>query len=263
YSDSTMWVQRTASRADDYVMLTNGDVVRGFITSIDADYVVVESSLGETRIPHRVALSVGMASRPAAQLDKPYFIVMLRSSGRVTATDFEWSGDRVDAVLRYGQHVRIEAERIVRVDVEGGRWEWLGEHDPISSEQTSMLSLHWPRRIDQNVFGGQIVVGREAFEHGIGVHSRSSLTYDLRGAYREFVTSFGIDDTGEVLSDVSVFILVDGQRRFTQRGVRRGRLFGPVRLDVTNAKRIELIVDFGENGDLQDRFDWVEAALIR
>jgi len=34
-------------------------------------------------------------------------------------------------------------------------------------------------------------------------------------------------------------------------------------LDVRCANRIELVVDFGENGDMQDRFDWVEAALIR
>ncbi len=91
----------------------------------------------------------------------------------------------------------------------------------------------------------------------------SSLTYDLKGLYREFVTSFGIDDDSGPMADVAVAILVDGKRRFSRTNVRRGELFGPVRLDVTRANRIELIVDFGENGDLQDRFDWIEAALIR
>ncbi len=36
-----------------------------------------------------------------------------------------------------------------------------------------------------------------------------------------------------------------------------------IRLDVTKANRIELVADYGENGDLQDRFNWVNAALIR
>ena len=42
-----------------------------------------------------------------------------------------------------------------------------------------------------------------------------------------------------------------------------GALFGPVRLNVEKADRIELVVDFGEHGDLQDRFNWVDTALIR
>ncbi|MCH7840305.1 MAG: NPCBM/NEW2 domain-containing protein, partial [Planctomycetes bacterium] len=36
-----------------------------------------------------------------------------------------------------------------------------------------------------------------------------------------------------------------------------------IRLNIAGAKHIELVVDFGENGGLQDRFDWVEPALIR
>ncbi len=58
-------------------------------------------------------------------------------------------------------------------------------------------------------------------------------------------------------------VFLQRKLRFAQQNVRRGALHGPVRLDVKRANRIELVVDFGENGDLQDRFDWVEPALIR
>ena len=263
YRDSVAWVDRAGPCEEDYVMLANGDVVRGFLTSIDAKDVVVEGPLGEARIPHRFALAVRLATLPAATLDEPHFIVTFRNSGRLRATNFEWSQSVVEAGFRFAQRARIEAERIVRVDVEGGRWEWLAQHRPISSQHTPMLSLDWPYVPDRNVLGGPIIVNGESFEHGVGVHSRSSLTYDLRGAYREFVTSFGIDDDSGPYADVSVSILVDGKRRFAQEQVRRGRLFGPVRLDVTRMKRIELIVDFGDNGGLQDRFNWVDPALIR
>ena len=62
---------------------------------------------------------------------------------------------------------------------------------------------------------------------------------------------------------MSARILVDGKRGFEKTGITRGTLHGPIRLDVTKANRIELIVDFGKNGDLQDRFNWIEPALIR
>jgi hypothetical protein len=160
-------------------------------------------------------------------------------------------------------HVRVEAERIVRIDVVGGRWEWLSAHTPISYQHTPMLSLGWEYVNDRNVLGGPITVAGGTFEHGVGVHSRSRLTYDLKGVYRTFVTQFGIDDDSGQFADVSVLILVDGKPRFEKTGVRRRTLHGPIRLDITRANRIELIADFGRNGDLQDRFNWVEPALIR
>ena len=111
--------------------------------------------------------------------------------------------------------------------------------------------------------GGPLTVAGEAFERGIGVHSRSSLIFEIKGAYREFVTSFGMDDDSGPVADVTVVILVDGQKRFEKAHIRPGMLHGPVRLDVAKAGRLELIVDFGDNGDLQDRFDWIGTGLIR
>ena len=248
---------------EDRILLTNGDVLAGFVTSMDGDGIGVDSTLGESRIPHRRVVAVRLAAaRPPTQ-EPPYMTVTFRKSGRLTISDLSWSGNVAEARLFDGGHVRIEGERIRRVDVAGGRWEWLSNHRPISFEHTPMLSLHWDYVNGRNVLGDPMTVAGETFEHGVGVHSRSSLTYDLKGAFGEFVTSFGIDDDSGPFADVSVFILVDGQKRFEKPQVRRGKLHGPVRLDVTRAKRIELIVEFGESGDVQDRLNWVEAALIR
>ncbi|MHC4698399.1 MAG: hypothetical protein ACYTFA_16825, partial [Planctomycetota bacterium] len=128
YQEAMVWVNRAGTVEEDCVVLTNGDVVRGFITTIDARDVVIEGPLGEARIPHRLALAVRLATPPAAKLDRPRFIVTLRNSGRMTATDFEWSQNVVETGFRHGQRTRIEAERIAHVDVLGGRWEWLAQH---------------------------------------------------------------------------------------------------------------------------------------
>ena len=263
YRESVKWFNRATKSDEDRVLLTNGDVVRGFVTAIDGEGVSIESELGETAIPRRLVVAVYLASTPPPPLNQPHLILSFRSSGRLTVTDLEWSGNVVEARLRDGQQVRIEAERITRVDVVGGKWEWLSTHTPISYQHTPMLSLGWERVNDRNVLGGPLRVADETFERGVGVHSRSNLTYDLRGKYREFVTYLGIDDASGPLADVSARILVDGKRGFEKTGITRGTLHGPIRLDVTKANRIELIVDFGKNGDLQDRFNWIEPALIR
>ena len=49
----------------------------------------------------------------------------LRSSGRVTVTGLNWSDDVVRAQAPGDVEIMVEAERIARVEMIGGRWAWL------------------------------------------------------------------------------------------------------------------------------------------
>jgi hypothetical protein len=83
------------------------------------------------------------------------------------------------------------------------------------------------------------------------------------GRYAECVSLLGLDDDSGPYASVDVEIRVDGQTRWSRKGVLPGTLHGPVRVDLRGAKELELSVGFGANGDIQDRFNWVEAALVR
>ncbi len=263
HQQSFQWLDRAERMEEDRVLLTNGDVLRGFISAIDADGIVVDTAGGPTKAPYRLVVAARLEHPPSPATPRPYAILTLRDGARLTAIGIECAESSCEAVLGMGATVRFGADRLVTVDMIGGRWEWLSEHRPISYEQTPMLGLGWEFLADRNVLGGPITVSGKRYERGIGVHSRSKLVFELNDAYREFVTSFAIDDDSGPSADVTVIILVDGQRRFEKTQVRRGTLFGPVRIDVTHAGRIELLVDYGDNGDLQDRFAWVEPGLIR
>jgi len=263
FRQSAEWFSRGKAGDEDRVLLTNGDIVRGFITALDAQEIRIDAAGEAMRVSIPLVVAVRFASSKATRNPQTFLTVTFDSSGRFSTADFNWSPDEAQLRTRAGTTLACAAEQVARVDVLGGRWEWLSEHAPMSAVQTPMLALDWPLVKDRNVRGGPIAVAHESFERGLGVHSRSHLTYELGGAYREFVTSFGLDDDSGPLADVAVRILVDGRSRFEQPEVHRGKLYGPVRLDVRRANRIELIVEFGKNGDLQDRFNWVEPALIR
>lgn len=263
FADAIAWLDRARLPQQDRVLLANGDLIEGFVTGIDREFVEIDTSGGETRIPMGVVTAVRLVSSGIPMPHALHFRITLRDGGTATLTDLRWTNNVVEIELAWKQRTTIDAERIARIDVVGGRWEWLADHQPISYQHTPMLSLPWEYATNRNVLGGTLSVAGETFEHGIGVHSRTSLTYDLKGNYREFVTSFGMDDDSGSLANVSASVLIDGQRRYQKDSIQRGTLFGPIRLDVSKAKRIELIVDFGEHGDVQDRFDWIEPALIR
>lgn len=263
YRRALSWAESSRRRSSDEVQLRNGDVLDGFIQQVNEEAVTLDVQGHESVLPlARIAALrfAGGASRPP---DPPYFLMTMRQSGRITLRDAMLRGIELDTRTGFADRLRVPLDRVRTLDLIGGHWDRLPSHDPISFEHTPMLSLSWPYQTDRNVRGGALRVAGEAFERGIGVHSRSRLIYDLRGQYREFVTSFGMDDDSGPLADVTVLIVVDGQRRFDQKNVRAGKLYGPVRLDVVRARQLELIVDFGENGDLQDRFNWIDPALIK
>ena len=263
HAASVAWLDRERGTAEDRVLLTNGDVLRGFVTRIDPQGIQVDTALGTTQVPHRTVVEARLISTRGAELSGLRVLVTMQGSGRITATDLHWNHDELSLTLPGGQEAVVAAERVVELEVVGGRWEWLSGHGPVSFEHVPMLRLPFEFHVDRNVLGGPLVVAGETHPRGIGVHSRSSLIYELRGAYRELVTSYGIDDDSGPLADVTAVVLVDGQRRHVQTHVRRGQLFGPVRIDVKDARRIELRVEFGDHGDVQDRFDWIATALVR
>lgn len=254
---------KAAHADEDRVLLSNGDIAMGFITAVDAEVIKIENARGEQSIAHALVLAVRFSQPAPAPHEGIYAILNLRNNTRLTLTQMEWADGRFEAKSVHGPRVEASTQQVASVEIFGGRWEWLSSHEPIAVEHTPMLSMAWPWTKDTNVVGGPMRVAGRRFQHGVGAHSRSSLTYDLGGRYRELVTYLGLDDDSGPLGDVNVTIRVDGKVLFTRDHLKRGELLGPLRLDLSDARQLQLIVDFGDNGDLQDRFNWADAALVR
>ena len=264
HRETIAWFRGQPASAEDRILMSNGDVVAGFVTRLEPDGVVLDVKGSETKAPARLLLAVRLAVAGKSERGEERFATIdLRGGGRLRATSLDWTARVARIRTSFAPALSIESDRIVAVHLSGGRWEWLSDHQPISADHTPAFGANWDMVRDGNVMGRSISVGGDGFERGLGVHSRSRVVYDLRGEYRQFVTSFGLDDEAGAHADVAVTILIDGQPRYREASVRSGKLHGPVSLDVAGAKRIELVVDFGANGDIQDRFNWVEPALVR
>lgn len=247
----------------DVVLLANGDRAAGVVLAVDAEFVVLETSVGVSRLPHDRVAAVRIVSAPLPRREGLTACLDLADGSRLHVSHLNWEHPTASVRLFDDAIVEFDADQIVRAEIEGGRWTSLSDVAPLSAEQIPMIALDWPVERDRNVLGGPLRVAGQSFERGLGVHSRSCLTYDLRGEYRRFVTSYGLDDDSGPLADVRIAIRVDDQVRHQRDGLRRGELVGPINLDVSNARKLELVVDFGRLAAVQDRFDWLDAALVR
>lgn len=249
--------------SDDAVLTANGDIVRGFITALDQEGVSVDVRGDERKVPDKVLLACRFAQTQPAVAERLRASLHFVGGEQITAVGVDWMDDHVELRTADDERVRFDTSHLARIDIAGGRWKWLSEIQPAKADSQGLMGVSWRARYDRNVRGGALQVAGQSYERGIGVHSKSQLIYLLGGSYRELVVGFGIDDDSGPLADVDVSVLVDGVEKLNRTGVRAGTHHGAFRIDLRTARALELSVDYGANGDLQDRFDWLAPGLVR
>lgn len=253
------------SRGDaDQALLLNGDSLSGLVVGIGEDKLTFEHDDRPVHIDYDRLVAIVMAmGAPPARSDAVRAKVRFVDGSILSVSRLDWSGRGLELTFFDGSLQGLSPEVIQSVEMLGTRWTWLSDLQPLSSEHTPALSRGLPHRVDRNVLGGSLSVAGRTYERGLGVHSRSVLRFTLGGQYRQFTTLCGLDDSAGELADVTASIVVDGESKWRQEHVRAGSPAAPVRIDVSRARILELRVDFGDNCDVQDRFNWADAALIR
>jgi len=116
------------------------------------------------------------------------------------------------------------------------------------------------KSIDKNL----LTIGGVKFEHGVGTHAISRFTIDLKGVAKSFQSKVGLDDEASTKGKGSVCFRVYADKiKVYDSGILKGK--NPpkdVDVDLTNAKRLDLVVtDAGDFIDW-DHADWADARLI-
>lgn len=147
------------------------------------------------------------------------------------------------------------------------RVEFLSDLEPIGYKHIPLLTLDWPFGNDQNVLGGRLRSGGALYGKGLGMHPVSRLAYDLDGRYRRFEAELALDDAAGRRGSVVFKVLVERQPNewstaYESPVVRGGDMPLPIAVDVKDARRIALIVDYADRADELDHANWLMARLI-
>lgn len=261
-------LDRKSSR--DELRLLNGDLVGGELTGWQGGVLSLKTGVAEVKLPSGELRDIGLNTELLTRTEskKLNWLVSLADGSRITlrAEESRLDGDVLKAKHVSGAIWEIPFEAVRELRVLNGRAVWLSELTPVEFQHTPFLagSREWPARRDRSVAGSPLRLSGREFPTGIGVHSRSRLTYELTAKDRLFSATIGFDDESVGTGTAVVAVEVDGRRLFVTS--RLARDSGPLRLpllDVSDAKRLTLIVDFGEQGDVQDHVNWCDAVLLR
>lgn len=219
-----------------------GDRVRSFQTEKMFGVVFAKLARDEEPAPAFLTLSDGA-----------------RLSGKIIRSDAE---SMLLAATCCGEVV-VALDRLVRIDYRSDRVVYLSDLTPKSQKSQGRLHEPSPVRLNQSVAAGPMLLDGQRFDRGVGVHSRTELTYTLDGKYESFVAMVGIDDSARPLGSVAFRVVGDGQTLFeseTLTGRDRAEL---VSVRVRGIKELTLIADFGDEVDLADLANWGGARLIK
>lgn len=251
---------------EDTVLLANGDSAKGIVTDItDGKLMIQAGNPLEIPLESIRHIHFAMAGMPKARPERA-FRLQLTDSSIFTAVSVESDGQKAKLKLADGSARELPLAAVVSIEQLNGPVSWLSSRTAEKVVQTPYLAgKPWSTRMDSTVGGKPIQFGGRTYGRGIGVHAFSRIEYKLDGAYEAFRTQYAIaQDAKRQYADVTVRILLDGKPVHEQAHVKADVLSPVVMVDLSKeAKVLTLEVDYGDANDTQDRFNWIEPALLR
>ena len=277
-SDAALPPAPASPPKQDIATLLNGDTIAGTFMESDARRIVIQTDAGAIPIPlgsiKRLAFAdIAPPARPdAPQLETPrFFRIHLLDSTIISAADITLGAGRLKMVMigKNALTIDLPLKNVSLIEQVDGPIQWLSAQSPLEQKQTPYFgnALPWPARFDRAVDGCALSFDGRMFQHGIGVHAYSSLTFAIAPQWSAFRTQYAIEsrrDFPSRIADVTVRILLDGKLVHEQKDLREGVISPVVSFGVTGAKTLTLECDFGAvTGDAQAHLNWLEPAFLR
>jgi len=255
-----------ATGDSDRLLLHNGDEITGVVTRIENGTVELDTKVGPIQIETaRIAAMIfNPQLKQTARPQGPRAWTGLSDGSRLIATGLTSDAKEL-RLTTAGQTWATSPDQLVALQPLGGRVTYLSDLEPAGYHHVPYLDLKWPDPgTDRNITGGRLWCDGRLYLKGLGLHSASRLTYTLDGSYTRFDAELGIDDSTEGRGSVRFRVFVDGKQKYTSPTVvRGGQSPESATVDITGAKRLDLIIDFADRADELDRADWLDARLVK
>jgi chitodextrinase/glucose/arabinose dehydrogenase len=110
--------------------------------------------------------------------------------------------------------------------------------------------------------GPALKLGTKTYAKGLGVHSRSEISYALGGAYTRFKADIGLADYITEFGSVVFEVFIDGTKAYESGLMTPGQVKA-VDLEVTGKQQLRLVVTNADGRGRGDHANWADARLER
>jgi len=162
----------------------------------------------------------------------------------------------------WGQTFELHTNDVQRIDIRNGKLQYLSARRPERVEQMPFFDRVIPFQVDRSLEHEPIKLGDTVYEHGISMHSRSVLTYQLGAQFSRFHSKVGFQQSAALEGNVALRVLGDGKVLFEIEDYGHCDPAKDLDLDVHGVNTLSLEVDFGKGQDVGDHIVWANARLL-
>jgi hypothetical protein len=182
----------------------------------------------------------------------PVCLVIDVTGNALAAKSLSLDGNKVTVTTLKGATVAWDKDAIARMDYSMGKLAFLSdmEPNPKTKVERSAVGLIVAYRRDVNLDGEPIQLGGEKYAKGLSLHAHTELEYDLRGKYKKFTATLGIDPRVGAESQPTVTIQLDGKSVFSQTLSAKDLI--PLNFDITKVGTLRIVVTSNNPLDLHD-----------
>jgi hypothetical protein len=247
------------------------DFLEGTIDGITAEHVLFRVE-GEA-IPVKRAKVDGLVFAHKKS-DKPPESVCTVEDGagwRLKAKSILLDQGALKITTTGGEEVSRPIEYIARIDFSTGKVAYLSSLEPESVQWTpylefanppAALAQYYAPRRDDGREHQPIRLGGKTYNKGLSLYSRTALAYRLPAGMKKFQAIAGIDDSVRDGGNVRLEFSADGKKLFDQPITGKDAPIA-INLDIEGAKRLSILVDYGDDSDAGDYLNLAEARTLK
>ncbi len=218
----------------------------------------------------RIAAIRFAESKPATTMS--YGVIGLRDGSRCHARQvrFEQQSLRLALVcgLELSTQARSLAESIQYLRSPPLGWRPLDADSPADQLHVPLFQRQVPARLRRSAADSRLRVAGAEYQHGIGVFGRGRVVYDVPAGAVEVVTQVAIDEQAGEGGSVLFRIYVENEDGEWTPGAQSPLMIGGMSphnmaVDLHDAKRIALITDAADHGEVLDYANWLNLRWVR
>jgi hypothetical protein len=256
---------RSEPRNSEVLWLANGDRLAGSFLGLTDKIVEFQSRKSAVKLERTGVVAIGFD--PALVVyPKPksgFLELTLADGSRLGVTGTRVDQGDIVATTRFGAAIHVPISELVRVHARTPTVAYLSELSVAEERYVPYVGPPRPFRRDGTVEGHALRLSGQDYDRGIGTQSRTLLAYRLEPGDRRFQALVGLDDRAGPLGSVVFRVFADNKPVFTSSTMSARDAPRPIDVDISSAKILILITEFGDRGGIRDLADWVEARIIR
>jgi hypothetical protein len=272
---SAAWPENVADSAagDLLAVRKNGNVdfLSGVVGDLNAETIEFQFS-GET-IPVKRAKVDGfiLFQKEADKLPAAAGTVDDARGWHLQARSIALVDDKLEVTLLSGAVIQEPWELVRRLDYSSGKLTYLSDLEPQSVQWTPFikfgtavegLSHYYGLRRDEGREHQPLRIAGKTFTKGVSIYSRTLATYRLPAGMKKFQAVAGIDDAVREGGVVRLEISADGKSLFNQT-INGSNSPVALDLDISGARKLSILVDYGDDFDAGDYLDLGDARMLK